>query len=183
VAAEDSAAGQPLSETLSRWLDWTQAITLAAALDQRPDPGARAAHPPDVQAWSQRVERLRATLTAAIQQDFGDADDGEPAERRQRHVARQKAMEAAIAAARADLRQALSAAASPRLARLASLDEAMERMLAERGRVLLSAVPRWSEQQRLHRPARQLLLAELDFRLQPLEGLLDALRPRDHGLP
>ncbi|MFT4267926.1 MAG: DUF3348 family protein, partial [Xenophilus sp.] len=95
---------------------------------------------------------------------------------------------------RGGLRDAL-AARSPALARLAAVDAVMERALAAREQALLGALPARLQKhfERLRREAgpeappsawlpafrrdlQALLLAELDFRLQPLEGLMQALR-------
>ncbi len=96
------------------------------------------------------------------------------------------------------------AARSPAMARLASVDVVMEQVLAPRERSFLAAVPGLLEKhfERLrpadsaapdpaeapgppgpwldafHNDIRNVLLAELDFRFQPVEGLLDALRMR-----
>jgi len=110
---------------------------------------------------------------------------------RRRCLARQQAMETAIAALRQRLRSALGAA-TPELARLAALDAVMEQVLAPHERTQLAQLPRalerrFERQQRAHRagdtswlPAlhhdlQQLLLAELELRMHPVEGLLEAL--------
>ncbi|WP_345251243.1 DUF3348 family protein, partial [Pigmentiphaga soli] len=123
---------------------------------------------------------------------------------RQRYLSLQHTMETAIAALRGRLRGAL-AAGTPGMARLAALDAVMERALGARERGLLAGVPALLETRfdRLRRAAAQdagtegdaagdpppgswlavfrkdmqrVLLAELDIRLQPVEGLLAALR-------
>lgn len=118
---------------------------------------------------------------------------------RRRYHARQQAMALAVAPLRAHLRERL-AARSPALARLAAVDAVMEQALAERERGLLAGVPvllaqRFEQlrQAAAEAPAtpatpgapawlvtfrhdmHQLLLAELDHRWQPIEGLLAAL--------
>ena len=110
---------------------------------------------------------------------------------RRRYAAKQQAVEAGIHALRARLRDALCAR-SPAAARLAAVDEVMQQVLGEQERVLLSIVPKWLEQ-RFERSAaaspaaddgldalrddmRRVMLAELDFRWQPIDGLLAALR-------
>ena len=92
------------------------------------------------------------------------------------------------------------------MARLAAVDVVMEQVLAGRERSLLAAVPGLLERHferlrpaeadpagetgadapdaarprawldRFHQDIRNVLLAELDFRFQPVDGLLDALR-------
>jgi hypothetical protein len=122
---------------------------------------------------------------------------------RQRYLAWQQAMETNIAPLRRRVRATL-AGASPAMARLASMDAVMEQVVGARERSLLSTVPSWLEQHFKHlrqahadtpvadaaptpgEPAewlntfcqdmRDVLLAELDLRMQPVEGLLEALR-------
>jgi hypothetical protein len=112
-------------------------------------------------------------------------------------------MEAAVAPLRRRLRATLEGA-SPALARLAALDAVMEQVVGAQERALLATVPLKLEQHfaRLRQADREacapdaepppipstdwldtfsqdmrdLLLAELDLRLQPVEGLLEALR-------
>lgn len=199
---------QPPTERLGQWLDWTHAIALSAALDAPPagaDPAAAAGEAPEADC-----ARVRAALEAAIADDaaFSSTEVGADAALdsaffRQRYVALQRTMDAHIGRLRGRLRERL-AAAGGEPARLAAVDAAMERALARREQSLLSAVPalldaRFAQAQRDDAPAsdraatpaasldafrrdmRGLLLAELDTRLQPAEGLLAALRPREPG--
>lgn len=129
---------------------------------------------------------------------------------RRRYSARQQAMETGIGALRGRLREAL-ASASPSMGRLAALDAVMEQVLGAQERALLSTVPVWLDRrfERLRtahedtepeepdgfdtasRPAgwldmfcqdmQAVLLAELDVRMQPVEGLLEAFRMRQPG--
>jgi hypothetical protein len=101
-------------------------------------------------------------------------------------------MAGAIAPLRARLRGALGAA-GPDGAALAALDATLESALAGRERTLLAGVVGHIVQRhqalrdgggadwrsRFHHDMQQALLAELDLRLQPLHGLLDALRGED----
>ena len=134
----------------------------------------------------------------------GNAAQTDWAPCRRRHLALQQAMGARTAPLRASLRAILQAR-SPALARLAALDAVLEAALAERERHLLAKVPRLLEQHftrlsqaqaraqtqtaqaaapaaprlqpdTLRQTLQQLLLDELDLRLQPLEGLLLALQ-------
>ncbi len=108
-------------------------------------------------------------------------------------------MELAIAALRGRLREA-AGRASPALARLAAVDAVMEQVLGAREQALLAGVRRQLEQrfERLRPPPdaaptdwltpfcqdlQALLLAELDLRLQPLEGLVEALRAGEPVVP
>lgn len=124
---------------------------------------------------------------------------------RRRYLARQQAMEIALGALREGLRDTL-AARSPELGRLAAVDAVMERVLGAQEHNLLAGVPALLDRhfQRLRQAAdpapeaahvaagepavlpdwlaayrqdqQAVMLAELDLRFQPIEGLLDALR-------
>lgn len=112
---------------------------------------------------------------------------------RRRYVNRQQAMNAAIEPLRARLRATL-VGASAELARLAALDAVMERVLGPRERALLGAVPVLLEKHFDHlrqaaaagwldtfgQRMQAVMLAELDVRLQPAEGLLAALNGTRH---
>jgi hypothetical protein len=98
-------------------------------------------------------------------------------------------MDNAIGALRQRVRDAV-AAASPALAHLATLDVVMEDVVGGRragpagpgarpaGPALRAPAGRGRRDlnPRFQRELQQLLEAELDFRLHPVEGLLDALR-------
>ncbi|MCD0505358.1 DUF3348 family protein, partial [Bordetella petrii] len=134
------------------------------------------------------------------------AQDDEPdySTYRQRYLALQQSMENQIAKLRGRLRATLATQA-PEKARLAMVDAIMERSLILQERRMLSTIPGLLEGhfQRLRRAAlaeqeqngdappparlppwlarfrqdmRSVLLAELDIRLQPIEGLLAAVR-------
>jgi hypothetical protein len=114
---------------------------------------------------------------------------------RQRYTRCQLAMETQIVPLRRRLRASL-AECSPALARLAELDTVMEQVVGARERALLATVasrlePRFDRLRgaqgdaavvpgpwlaRFHHEMRGLLMAELDLRLQPVEGLLEACR-------
>lgn len=194
VAGEGAEARRSLAERLGGWLNLTDAIALSGALaaggDEPAAPGEGA---------GAALVRVRAALTDSIAADEGRggaalsaAPDFAPF--RRHYVARQRDMAAAIGPLRAQARQAL-AARSPALARLAALDAVMERALAERERALLACVPHLLERrfERLRaappadagaasdgwlaafcREQRDLLLAELEFRLLPVDGLVAA---------
>jgi hypothetical protein len=193
-------------QRLSRWFDWTDAIALSAALAAPPAspdraaasgaPGGPAAggvrasgHPPML-PQQREVARVRASLQRTLAQWPSDVDSaaGFGPWREEVH-ARQQAMEAAVATLRRRLRDALTAG-SPAQARVAALDAVLEQVLVPRERELLATVPRWLER-RFERARRapsvapaafrrelvELLQAELEFRMQPVEGLLAALEP------
>jgi Protein of unknown function (DUF3348) len=216
---------QSLSDRLSQWLGWTDAIALSAALNGSPPAVTRATSALG-SAEEELGARVRQSLTKAI------ADDGtfaaEPRSRavqassqepetdatveylvfRQRYLSLQQAMESDIGNLRGRLR-AMLAARSPGMAQLASVDAVMEGALGTRERSLLASVPallgayferlRRAEQQALvdanarvsgeaapatpnarlnvfRKDMKSVLLAELDIRFQPVEGLLAALR-------
>ena len=114
---------------------------------------------------------------------------------RQRYTACQLAMETQIVPLRRRLRSSL-ADRSGALAKLAELDIVMEQVVGAQERTLLATVaarlePRFDQLrgaqddvpsqpgpwlERFRQEMRGLLLAELDLRLQPVEGLLEACR-------
>ncbi|CAM0998300.1 DUF3348 domain-containing protein [Rhodanobacter sp. Root179] len=116
---------------------------------------------------------------------------------RQRHLSLQRSMQAATGELRGRLRDTLTGK-SAAMARLAAVDAAMEAALSPREQSLLAHVPDLLGEhfERLHQAAsaqatptspdawlevfrqnrQSVLLAELDVRFQPVEGLLAALR-------
>lgn len=101
-----------------------------------------------------------------------------------RYLELQRLMESKIAPLRTQVRQALSSA-SPRLRQLATLDAVMEQTLGGREQKLLSTVPvflerRFEQLRQSHqedtfsKEVQEILLAELDVRLQPIVGLMEA---------
>jgi hypothetical protein len=193
------ASGDAFAKRFSGWFDWTDAIALSAALDSAP------AHVPErgagAAAVAEGLERELVRVRAAIARRIaavpaaGDADDFGPL--REHCVACAQAMETNTGPLRRRARGAL-ADVSPALARLAALDAVMEQVVGARERALLATLPGRLEQrfERLRQagadaPAdrraafagelRAVLLAELDLRLQPVEGLLEALRTSSPG--
>lgn len=188
---------QAFADRLSQWVGWADAISLSAALS-----GAPAATPSASRASAGAEEgectRVRTALANAITSPMETSTDFLPF--RRRYFARQQAMETGIAPLRGHLRARL-AARSPAMARLAAVDAVMEQALAPREDSLLSTVPTLLEKHfvRLRKAGQApdapdgevrpgpwlevfgkdmqgVLLAELDIRFQPLEGLLEALR-------
>lgn len=183
-------------DRLGLWLGWTGAIALSAALDA--GPGARApGRKPAACIAEADFERVRAALEAGIAAgpverapsptDFGPYH---------RHcVDRQQAMHEAVGALRQRLRVAL-AQHSPRGARLAAIDAALDQALTARERSLLMLVPlrlraHFNRLQQAHgnsgtaaqawltafgADVDRVLRAELAHRLLPAQGLLDTLR-------
>jgi hypothetical protein len=189
------APKQTFAERLSLWLAWTDAISLAGALaGAAADPPAEgpvrlpAAKCPDAAARARTAmlefKRVRAECVSAI--GHAGAEPG-LVDLRRHYVEQQRSMTSSLTALRASVRAALTDT-DPALGRLAALDAVLERALAARERHLLAGVPDWLEQ---HFEARDpatadaagaqwpqfhaALLAELDLRLQPVEGLIEAL--------
>ena len=202
---------QGFADRLSRWLTWTDAILLSAALH-----GGAATAPSGARGCDDSEEGECTRVRTALANAIADETRGAATETgaaftpyRRRYVAMQQAMESSIGPLRARLRAAL-AARSPAMARLAAMDAVMDQVLGAREHSLLSRVPVLLEKhfKRLHQtdqaalrdtqPAGEpdrgiqpgewlnvfgkdmhsVLLAELDIRMQPAEGLLEAVRTR-----
>lgn len=192
--ADADASRQDLAERLGQWLSLADVIALQAAhqsiraLDAtRP---AAAATDVDVRDAARRV---RTTLARAIEADtVASEPDAGYAHYHQRYLGHQRRMATAIATVRESVRGAL-AQASPRLARLAALDAVLEQMFGTREHRLLATVPAFLRERCEHLQAsaadawqpvfahefRQALLAELELRLQPVAGMIDALSKDD----
>lgn len=177
-----------------------QPVQAPPAADRKPPTAAAT-----IRALDEDFRRVHGVLARAIGQDplalanlqAGDPDIGY-APFRHRHLELQRQMEPMASALRDHLRQTMRRL-SPRLRELAELDAALEDVLAVRGQKLLATTVA-----RLERRFRQLLptgpgdpgaagppghwlhafgedwrnalLAELDLRLLPAAGLLDAVR-------
>lgn len=216
---------QSLSDRLSQWLGWTDAIALSTALSGNP-PAAAAGTRANGHAEENECARVRASLANAIAGDsaFAAARRRGSAQAslqeapvdaavdyavfRQRYLSMQQAMETGIGNLRGRLRGML-ATRTPGMARLAAVDAVMERALSAREQTLLGAVPgllgghferlrqagletladaqacgdattvapnAWLDVFR--KDMQSVLLAELEVRFQPVEGLLAALRTR-----
>lgn len=191
---------QAFADRLSHWVSWTDAISLSAVLN-----GAPAAAPAKASGSSSAEEaecaRIRASLVNAITEGGASGADFPPY--KQRYLSRQQAMEVAIGPLRGRLRAKL-AARSPSLSRLAAVDAVMEQALDPHEHRLLATVPGLLEkhfkrlrqfaqsqaqapvsedeaqpdawQDAFRKNMQAVLLAELEIRFQPIEGLLEALR-------
>ena len=191
LPAPADAPRQDIAERLGEWLNVADAIALHSAHQALPATRVRRSArkaPTDLQADLQRV---RATLTQAFSaspQTPTTATDTEFAPHHQRYLDQQRRMEVAIDALRGHVRQTL-AAASPKLAQLAALDATLEPMFGAREQRLLAGVPAFLKAHlaQLHQAQpeewpplfeqafQQTLLAELDLRLQPVLGMIEAL--------
>jgi Protein of unknown function (DUF3348) len=198
--AEVPAARLTAAERWSRWLDWTDAIALSAAIHAAPSPRSSTPRPAAatrVRSVTDDFKRMHAELLQAIDQDplftgSACADDGPGfSTLRAQYLAHQRAMAARIEPLRVSVRAALTAASSD-LARLAALDAVLDQALAVRERQLLATVPGWLEKHFARaRPGaaqasasgstvagptlQRALRAELEIRLQPIEGMIEAL--------
>ena len=194
---------QGFAERLSQWLVWTDAIALSTALaagtgarllDGRPGAATATA------ALREELARVRDALADAITSDellaaaptvgpdSGAASAIDFAAYRRSYIAHQRAMDAAIAELRTQVRAALSRL-SPELSRLAALDGVLDDALLARERHLLASVPGLLEQHaaQLGEPPspawqtacgqhlQRVLLAELDLRLQPVVGMIETI--------
>jgi Protein of unknown function (DUF3348) len=191
--ADDRPAPRPaFADRLGHWLGWTGAIALSAALDAAPAAPAAAGPGPtgDEEADFQRVraERVAALAAGPSEPASSPADFGPY---RRHCLAQQQAMQQAVGSLRQRLRAAL-ARHSAQGAQLAALDALLDPALAAPERTLLGLVPlrlqtHFEQLQAtadLHPGWRRdfeqdlarVLTAELDHRLLPARGLLDALR-------
>ncbi len=188
------------AERLGQWLAWTDAIALSNALSNAQSnalgseaaPRPPAARPPApsraAETAVEHARRMRADLArlASTEPSFA-ATPVDDSQCRASYRLHQRTMAARIEPVRAGLRTAL-AARSAEHAELAALDAVLERALAPRERQVLATVPtlldRHHAQQRAAHPAapaddgaawQQALLAELDARWEPVEGLIAAL--------
>lgn len=199
IPVDAQAPGMDFAERLSLWLNAFDAIGLQAAHQAirsiaTTAEGKPAARPPRAESIAEDVQRVRSVLARAVAQDFlavaapdpDGAADRDYAPFHQRHQELQRQMEQMVGALRDHVRQALGRV-SPRLRQLAALDASMEQLLAQREQALLASAPvllrRRFAQLRDADAAqiflgdwRDALLAELDQRLEPVVGLLAALR-------
>lgn len=193
--------GQWLNVKEAITLHTAQAAVAAAGAAAQRRPGKAADQPALHQALQAELQRVRAVLTQSIRArdpshkpDPSDPDT-EFALFHQRLNDQQRRMEMSVDALRAHVRQQLATAGSA-LARLAALDAQMEPLFGGREQRLLAGLPAFLKARfaTLRREAaaaaapasppwlqtfeaefEQLLLAELDLRLQPVTGLIESL--------
>lgn len=203
--ADLRAPAASTAERLSQWLAWTDAIALSTVLNAPAARAKAVAGTPDDECARVRDGLARTIREDSLYASVDEAAVGtiDFAPYRLRYLARQQAIEAGVGPLRAKLRSAL-AARSAEMAKLATVDAVMEQALEAREHSLLATVPAMLEKRfkRLrqaaqpeqepdaletnaaptawlpvfHQDIRDLLLAELDFRFQPVDGLLEALR-------
>lgn len=201
---------EPVAHRLAKWLDWTDAIALASALEARgagagagatPFAAAASLGAPAKPALSRKasagagLEPIRSRALAGMRTIVKEALTDwarDPAGSRDAGVLRravaqaQRQMEASVARGRATLRGQLQAGTAEQR-ELAALDSVLEQALAERQRHLLAGAPGRlahpaylgdnAELAAVERRLTQALAAELELRLQPLQGLVQALQP------
>lgn len=192
LPAPPDASRQDIAERLGDWLNVRDAIALHAAhqaLPTRAAPGPASRH--GAAELQQALQNLRATLQQAIAAPPAlpvEAQDSGFALHNQRCLDLQRRMDLAIEPFRGHVRQVLARHSAP-LAQLAALDATLEQWLAGREHRLLGSVPSFLkarlEQLRQSEPdtwpapfeqeLQQALRAELDLRLQPVTGLIEAL--------
>nr|MBL8457081.1 DUF3348 family protein [Zoogloeaceae bacterium] len=200
AVAETPDSKQSFADKLGQWLGFAEALSLYSALnpgtEQTSPLRTRVGTPAELRAAFERVRNALADSANATAPEPGD--DFTPYHRH--HLARQREMSAEIGLLRASVRTAL-ARRSPALKRLAALDAVMEQALAARERNLLASVPQRLSKRFQHLNAahlanadapgqapqpdgwlaaycaemRTVLLAELELRLRPVDGLIAAL--------
>ena len=205
--AEHPATPPSFVEGLGRWLGWKEAISLSAVLQAPPRAQTRRAPArPSSAAALARLDaeftRVRTALALAIAQALDDAAAGEEGSDflpwRRCCFRLQQAMEAAVGPLRAPARAVLHSQATPHpaLSTLAALDTALAAALAPQEQAQLALMPVLLEKHFMRQQARKdgpsgvfrhdmqrLLHAELELRLQPALGLLDALHAAHTGSP
>lgn len=194
------APAAPLAQRLGAGLGWADAIGLSQLLAAPPAQAADGTARTEAAAWAEAaLERLQAELLGAFDDALLAHESAQPAPAgvpladllapyRLHHAQRQRSMAARVASLRERLRPRL-AGASGALARLAQLDALFEQALLAQERQGLAGLPalltRRAEAHHAADPLRwrarfwadlqRALRAELDLRLQPVLGLIDAL--------
>ena len=200
VQTDAEPARQDVAERLGGWLSAFDSVKLDSALQAIASYGAQARQgglAVDTHALEELCRHVKNALTDLITTQAAQAaDPAKPpdyGQHLQRYAELQKRMASQVTACRAQVRQALSKG-SPTLRQLAALDGVMVQMLGEREQKLLSAVPLYLERRLEHwrqtqqhaqatsgwlhgfqQDMRQMLLAELQLRLQPILGLIEAV--------
>jgi len=198
--ADVQQSRQSLSDHLSQWLGWTDAIALSAALNTSPPviaPGARLFS----SAEERECVRVRTTLADAIASDTAAtaakrvAPVPAPAKKlaavlaedqfdyssfRQRYLSLQHTMETSIGNLRSRLR-GMVAARNGEWTRLAVVDAIMDRALLPKERALLGAIPKLLQTHfdRLRKAEEAALAAAEAEAAADAQALADADAPAD----
>ncbi|MBE7942418.1 MULTISPECIES: DUF3348 family protein [Ramlibacter] len=203
LAGDAGPGGMDVAERFGLWLGTLDAIGLRAALEslQAPRPARASAGPrsgaPALAEDLQRVQgAARAAIARDVDLDLGREPDGRPgfSPWRQRHLELQRLIAPMVEGLRDHVRQAL-ARSSPRLARLAALDAALAPVVGRREQALWPTLATLLERRflQLRREAdgdawlddfgrewRQALTLELELRLAPVAGLVEAFYSQDN---
>jgi hypothetical protein len=188
---EADAGGMDFAERLSLWLNAFDAIRLQSAhqairsIRTVAAPEAGRGRPGRATDLAGDLRRLRATLAAAIAQAFEADPASGYAPWQQRHLELQRQTTLLLGPLREHAREVL-ARTSPGLRQLAALDATLDEMLAAREQDLLPSVGTLLQRRHAQLRAdgrledfpnqwRRALLAELDLRLEPVTGLVEAL--------
>jgi hypothetical protein len=192
---EAEAAGMDFAERLGLWLNAFDAIRL-----QQGQQAIRAAAAPTraartTSSLAEDLHKARSVLARAIEKDplAGAEPDAGYAPWRERHLELQRQMELLLAPLREHAREVLGRA-SLRLRQLAALDTVLQDVLAARSQALLPTLPALLERRYAQlRQANELdrfpddwraaLLAELELRLGPVAGLVEALTNESEPRP
>ena len=194
VDAEPS--GMDFAERLSLWFNAFDAIQLQSLQQgirgiQSPAPAAaRSARGAQTIDLAENFRQVRGVLAKTIAEGpLAQDDTSTYTAWQRRHLELQRQMEQMVGALREHVRESI-ARKSARLRQLATLDAAMQQLLERREQTLLPRVPVLLQQRfkqlregaaedwldTFGREWRQALLAELDLRLEPVAGLIDAQR-------
>ena len=195
VSVPVDVSRQDFAEQLSQWLGALDAVTLHGthqSLKSVVGSSPLGASPHTPAALEAHFQRVRQALVAAVSEPvrLPDASFGPW---RQHCHALQRHMGLKIATLRAQVRQVLSHGAAP-LRQLAELDAVWEQMLTARETKLLGTVPAVLEQRFEHlrgsgapeplaryaHEQQAVLLAELNVRLLPVAGLVEAFAQHHH---
>lgn len=204
---DTQASRQDWAHQLSLWLGPFDAITLQRVHQSittthppvRPD-----AFKPSSQTLNEELQRVRSDLVNSIfarqrpREVDGTEVSAEFAQYRTQYLELQRRMEWRLEPFRVHCRQVLSRTHF-RLKQLADLDAALEQTLTKREKLLLSKIPALLEQRFMHlkrhhddgahvdgwldsfeREFRALLLAEMNFRMEPIMGLIEAFANGTH---
>lgn len=192
----------PLARQLGDQLAWADAILLSQALSAPPAAVGDAATRRRALDWAEAaLERVLAEVGAGFHDELLARESAQALPEQappladlltsyRLHLSQQQRQIAGRAASLREKLRAQLAGASPDLARLAALDAVFERSLAAQERAALGALAtllarRAQAHERNHPPhwraplwadLQQLLQAELALRLQPAQGLIEALR-------
>lgn len=188
---EDSdTSRQDFAQRLGQWLNAFDAVRLDGALHAIRRFVPQPPKPPQAATIAVLDETLRSVRSALLGTFTMDETADGFETYRQRYLDCQRQMELKITPLRAQVRQVL-AQSSTRLKQLAALDAVLEHVLEGTARRLMATVPTLLERRFAHVHSTQqahtfgqevqaVLQAEIDARLQPVMGLLEALHKHEN---